>query len=377
MSAKYRKQKSGLYRTKVWDGTYKDDGTPHYVWLSSGKSSVDLERKVRAFRDKLESRQSYTESGKTFHDYAVWWLKVYKGGKSANTRSMYEWAVNTHLARADVRLSDFDVADMFAILEPLSKKPNAKKKVLLTIRQVIKAAVAAKCYPALKADELYKAMPSVPYQPKEKRPLTENELKAVFKAQFRPMDKAFVFCLYGFGLRREEALALTKDDFDFKAHTLSVSKALTFVKGQPVEKETKTYRSVRVLPIPDSVYPYLSSYVGLLASGEKLFRLKSGKVFTLSGYIRMWERVLKAMNEAADEPIDGLTAHIFRHNYTTALCSQIPQLSIKNVARLVGDTESVVMRVYAHVQMERENTQASVSKALSPASPGDSRTGNG
>ena len=63
----------------------------------------------------------------------------------------------------------------------------------------------------------------------------------------------------------------------------------------------------------------------------------------------MWRRIIKGLNAVSEEPIEGLTAHVFRHNYATELCYHIPDISIKHIARLIGDTEAVVMKIYAHV----------------------------
>ena len=70
------------------------------------------------------------------------------------------------------------------------------------------------------------------------------------------------------------------------------------------------------------------------------------------------------MQEASGEPITGLTAHIFRHNYCTMLCYQIPKISIKRIAQLLGDTERMVLDVYNHVVMEKEDAAGAVNDAV-------------
>lgn len=61
---------------------------------------------------------------------------------------------------------------------------------------------------------------------------------------------------------------------------------------------------------------------------------------------------------------DGLTAHIFRHNYCTMLCYQIPKISIKRIAQLLGDKEKMVLEVYNHVVMEKEDAAGAVNDAI-------------
>ena len=92
--------------------------------------------------------------------------------------------------------------------------------------------------------------------------------------------------------------------------------------------------------------------------------MRGGKLVSKSSYRRKWDRIIKAMNEVAEQPISGLTAHIFRHNYCTAMCYQIPRGSIKNIATLLGDSEAMVLRVYNHIMLEREDTAGAVEAAL-------------
>ena len=62
--------------------------------------------------------------------------------------------------------------------------------------------------------------------------------------------------------------------------------------------------------------------------------------------------------------IHGLTAHIFRHNYCTELCYQVPAISTKKIAQLLGDDEKMVLEVYSHVVEKKENTEEVITKAI-------------
>lgn len=90
---------------------------------------------------------------------------------------------------------------------------------------------------------------------------------------------------------------------------------------------------------------------------------------TASSYRKMWESILKKMNAAAEgsdsiQKINGLTAHVFRHNYCANLCYQMPNISIKRIAQLLGDTEKMVLEVYNHVLDEKENVQETIANAI-------------
>ena len=92
--------------------------------------------------------------------------------------------------------------------------------------------------------------------------------------------------------------------------------------------------------------------------------MKDGRWVTKSSYRKMWARIIRKMQAETDEPIIGLTAHVFRHNYCTNLCYQIPNISIKKIAQLMGDTEAVVLKVYNHIKDEKENVEEVVNSAM-------------
>ena len=209
-------------------------------------------------------------------------------------------------------------------------------------------------------------MKPIDYKADEKRPLTENEKNAMVKAELSPSDRIFVDILYCTGLRCGEVLALTRFDIDFSEKVINVNKAVEFDDaGKPSIKEPKSKNGFRQVPIPPQLYTSLESYVRFCIKGTLLFSMQGGKMVSKSSYRRKWERIIKEMNRVAEKPVCGLTAHIFRHNYCTSLCYQIPRISIKNIASLLGDDEAMVLRIYNHIMLEKEDTAGAVEAALS------------
>lgn len=78
----------------------------------------------------------------------------------------------------------------------------------------------------------------------------------------------------------------------------------------------------------------------------------------------MWERIVRKMQEVSNEPISGLTAHVLRHNYCSNLCYQIPRISFKKITELLGDTEVMVLKVYNHIMLKKEDSAKAVANAL-------------
>lgn len=365
--AKYTKGKDGYFSTKAWDGTYNKDGTKHLKNLRSKKSSRDLENMVKVFETEVEARRKVKKVDITFFDYACKWVAVYKAQRSQNTRSMYQNIVNRYFSViAGTRLQDIDRIHIQILLNAADNKKRTQQQILLTFKQVLKSAVADHIFPANVMEDIFNNTESVNYRPAEKRPLTQSEREAVFKADFQKQDRIFVYLIYGCGLRRGEALSLTIFDFNLKSQEVSINKSHEFVKDKPQQKAPKSKNGYRTVPIPDSIFSAVDFYIADLKQKGRtyLFTMRDGQPVTKSSYDKMWKRIVARMQDTTNERITGLTAHVFRHNYCTNLCYQIPKISIKKIAQLLGDTEAVVLKVYNHMILEKEDAASAVNDAM-------------
>lgn len=362
--AKYTKGKDGYWKTRVWDGSYDDVGRKKYVTIRSKKSSKDLENKVIEHNRRIKDREYVAPCCISFLEYAVEWEKVYKASRAGNTRAMYQRIIRTHLAILEsVSLADISRIHYQTALNNAIGHPRTQQQIQMTFKQVVKSAIADQYLPANALDAIFGGSEKITYSPKEKRALTDNEKRSMFKARLFGSDKAFIYILYGCGLRRGEALALTREHIDLERRTLSVTQAIAFDKETPYVKEPKSQNGFRTVPIPDIIFPTIKDYVRTLTQ-DKLFHMKDGRWVTKSSYRKKWERIIRQMQAVSDEPITGLTAHVFRHNYCTNLCYQIPTISIKHIAALLGDTEKMVIKVYNHMILEKEDLDGALKNAL-------------
>lgn len=365
--AKYTKGKDGYYATRLWDGTYNPDGSKHRVNLRTKKSSRALEKMAEQFKREVEDRKHIRKNDITFLEYAKQWKAVYKHQKSANTQAMYSNIIEKHFsALGAVKLSDIDRIHIQLVLNNAKGKKRTQQQIRLTFRQVLKSAVSDHLFPSNVFEDIFANIDAIKYNPSEKRALYDYEKAAVFSAKLKDSDKAFLYILYGCGLRRGEALALTVFDINTKNLTLTVNKAHELTNNTASTKEPKSKNGYRTLPIPSKVAPVIVSYVNTRRSGGKtyLFTMRNGKPVTKSSYDKMWARILRTLQAESSETITGLTAHVFRHNYCTSLCYQIPSISIKHIAKLMGDTEKMVLDVYNHIILEKENAASAVESAM-------------
>ena len=360
-SAKYKRGSDGCFQARIWDGTYTEDGKKKRITLRSKKSSRDLENMVKEMEQKVQERKYVRQTDICIQDYATKWLSVYKAGKEKNTIAMYKNIIDKHLDVLDkVKLNDITKLHVLLVINNAVGKNRTQEQILLTMKQIVNAAVSDKLLPASAPEELFKDI-SVKKSKSEKRALSDSEKKAVFAANLADMDKAFLYLIYGCGLRRGEALALTRFDFNLKSKTLNVNKSLAFDGNEPYLKSTKN-QVERTVPIPSNVFPYLSTYCQELRTSQ-LFITRGSEYITKSSFRKMWDRIYKSMLAAGADQ-EKLTPHVFRHNYCTNLCYQIPTVSIKRIAALMGDTEKMVIEVYNHIILEKEDAVSAVEKAI-------------
>ena len=212
------------------------------------------------------------------------------------------------------------------------------------------------------------------YVKTRRRPLSALEKDALKKVVLDDRKAAFLSTLYFTGVRKGEALALTSSDFDWKKKTLSVSRVVIFDGNRPELKPyPKSERGIRTIPLPDEmidrVKPYAESCNGIL------WRSEGSDLMSDTAYTKFWYSILTAMNVAVgynpnskknktERPITGLTAHMFRHNYCTMLCYQIPKISTKMIAQLLGDDERMVLDIYSHILAEKEDVSGAIADAF-------------
>lgn len=360
--------------TLVYDGTLTPSGAKRRKRITSKKSSADLERMVNEYKQALKGGFVET-SNITFGQYSRSWFDLYKSTKELNTQRMYKTCVYTYLTPLDnIRLVDIKHSHFQTIINQNMDHPKTCKNIKLTFTQIIKSAVRDRYLPHSAIEDITMDISLPKYQKPQKRALTQLEKQAMFDADLDDRKRAFISVLYYCGLRRGEALALTSEDFDFVNNTVSISKVIIFNNNVPELKPyPKSDNGIRSVPLHEACVAILKPYVDKCEG--YLFKGQNTALMTETAYKRMWESIIVSMNIALGynpqakkdriaKPIQGLTAHIFRHNFCTQLCYQIPTISTKKIAQLMGDTEKVVLNVYSHMLDEQENVSVALNNAF-------------
>lgn len=370
--AKYKQREDGRWYTTYWDGTYTPDGKKKRVSVYSTKSSADLEKKVNALKrqaaEKASGEEPDEEKDMDIYLYAKQWLSTYKSSKTTNTKKMYENVIEKYIRKLyglsirKIRHSHFQF-----LLSEASQYPRLCQQVKLCFKQIMKSAARDRYYRKSDLDDLFDGLETPTYRPAERRALTSEEKTAIQEAPFTDRERTFVYIAFGCGLRRGEILALTPFDIDLKRGVIKVTKSIEFDVNTPAEKDTKNYKH-REVPMPPFLLSWMKNH--RFSNGQRIISKLDGSTMTKSSYDKMWrqikQKIFDTKKKETFETISDydLTAHYFRHNYCASLCYQVPTVSIKKIAALLGDSEKMVLEVYNHIVEDNEKVEEALKSAI-------------
>lgn len=367
MAVKYKfDPKRKEWATLVYDGSLNPDGSKHRKRISSKKSSKDLENKVAEFKASVDRGSNL--SNVTLKEYAEKWLDLYKTNTEMNTNFMYKNALHYFEPIEHLRVIDLTRSHFQQVINMNKDHPRTCIIISQTLKQVLKSAV----YDNILSDTDYRnittniTMPK--YRKKERSPLSEIETEALLNCDLPERERVFVSILYYGGLRKGEALALEKSDFNAQNRTLTINKVIVFNHNQPELKPyPKSDNSIRVLPLSRPLFEVLEKYTANCTS--TLFKSKNKPYMTDSTYRQMMYNIQRSceayyLTHGIEPPEEKLTAHRLRHNFCTLLCYQTPRISTKNIARLMGDTEAMVLNVYSHILEDKEDVLGALEDAF-------------
>lgn len=366
---RYKKRPDGRYATTIMAG-YKPDGKPNNIFISA-KTEKELKNKIVEVKMQIKSGSIVKKSDILLKDYAESWMETYKAAAGINTKAMYNNILNHYIKPelGGLPLKDIRRSDVQKLINDNQEHARTCEQIKMTLVQIINSAIDDKL--------LYENVAKKVVLPKrhksERRPLTETEKIAIKEADFTMHERAFILLLFYFGLRRGEALALTKSDINVKKKIITINKTVIFDINKPIIKlGAKSDAGNREIPIPESVQAFLTDFLKSVDTFY-LFPGKNHETLSKTQYTRMWNNIIKKMNAAITSeeerqigycPIEGLTAHIFRHNYCTML--YYSGISQKKAVELMGHSDiKMIMEVYAHLDEQKESVQEKLDHAVS------------
>lgn len=298
-----------------------------------------------------EYARSGVSSTITLGKYREKWFQAYCAQLQASTKYVYERTL-THLKELDhKRMDKITRTDIQQIISDLWDKPYAARKLVSLMAQIWRSAVLDGVVSKNIVQEL-----KLPKKPKSgRRALTEKEIEAVKNIELPEQERFLVDVLFQFGLRPQEAFALSPKSFDRKAKTLTIDKAVGYNKQEPYIKETKT-GATRVLPVPDSFWEKIPTGYPFF-----FFVREDGSLWHRQQTLAAMQMIRTAVNYylGGNEKIKktDMTLYTFRHNKATQLY-YLPGVTLKKKAEYMGHSELMFIRTYSHLDNTLEETEA-------------------
>ncbi len=363
---KYKKRVDGRYRVELTVGR-RDDGRP-IKKMVYGRTIPELESKLAEIRGQRDKGTLVIDNKTTLGEWATEWLATYQKGKRSNTYDMYRRCVELYIVPSSVAKVPITKVKQSQLQKLINDKlqeghTRAADMLRLTLKQIMKKAMGELIHVNPAAD-----LPLIKYESAPQRPMTDEENVALEKAELKDKHRAFMYLLKYAGLRRGEALAMSKADINLKKREISVNKEVIFKgpKGELIPYP-KTSAGFRDVPMCDKLFEFMAKYLSTMEN-LALFLTEDGKVCTRICFRRMWETIMRQLNKAAGAKdnlklITDLHPHILRHDYATNL--YYAGVDIKTAQYLLGHKKiEMTLNIYTHLAKKSKVTKENVADKM-------------
>lgn len=329
------KRKDGRWQETV---TYEVNGRPKTKYFY-GKTKSEVTRKVAEF----DITKATLEEGPLFSDLAEEWWEHHEPTLADTTAKGYK----PSLARAieglgSVRIRKLRPIDINRFMETCVRENNMADKTaraqLMVINLICRYAVQVGHIDVNPANELRvpRGLSHV------KRGSASPEDIAKVKASYDLPFGDFAYWALYTGCRRGELAALTWEDIDMEARTITIDKALyKSATGKMLIKKPKTEAGIRVVPILDKLYEKMIPGKGPVFN-------KDGKYLSDGQLINWWDRYQRLAGVKC-------TPHQLRHSYATMLFEA--GIDAKDAQYLLGHAQlSTTMDIYTDIREQRRKS---------------------
>lgn len=370
--ARAKKREDKRYEKKITVGR-NFDGSLNRISVYAA-TQKELERKVAEIKVQIEQGIYLSSDSALFGKIAENWIEHFKPTISEKMRLRYKGIIRGKLQPlAEMRVRDLRPMHLQVIINEMAKNGYAQKSM-----QMVKQTASQVLDLAMQNDLVYRNVfekIKVPHvDAEERQPITEEQRELILNTwEGHRMGVPALIMLYC-GLRRGELLALLWTDIDFKAKTLSVSKAADMPTNATTVKKPKTKAGTRIVPIPDAIMPALLRARREAISMYVCPAMRTGDIMSAQAYTEAWSSYMHYLNLCAGgrdkvrtknengkvcfipavQAMEPFTAHQLRHSYATMLYDA--DVDVKTAQKLLGHADfSVTMKIYTHLSTEKES----------------------
>jgi integrase len=324
---------------------------------------------------KYRHRQGYNvNDNPTFEEYASLWYTTYKKDKGAlKTQEMYRNCINNHLnpVLGPKKIKEITATQVQALLNSITSSKSLAHKVRITLNQIYKRAIADRLTvfnPVTDSDVIAPDDPKRVFLTPKQRSLLLQILVDGHRSY------PIILTILHTGMRMGEALALLWKDVDFEKEIIRVTKAVEFEHSKPKQKDPKSERGFREIPMSDALIDYLKRYQKAAKKRLYVFPGHTGGPMGLTEMQRIWRSAGKKIRKWFKDNPDmkecefNLTFRLLRHTYCTGLYdAEVDEVS---AAEIMGHDIVIMRKIYTHLQnARRQKTAVKIKNIYQEPSP--------
>lgn len=331
----------------------------------TGKTKKEVTEKFYAKLEELENlgKSSIDINNITFGEFVKYYLyEILEPSKSVKDSSLRQYIsiYNTHINNSFLEKVKLVELRKENFQQYFNNK--LKENASISLLQKLKTFISTILNYAEKEDYINKnycknvKLPTISKTQKHKF-LTDDEIKSLLSTCKNEKLLLIIKIALSTGLRINEILALTPNDFDFKENSLKVTKTLSYSNGKINVTTPKTSTSIRVVYFNKQLTNAIKIYILI----EKERYLKFGKIFDDDTFIfttktftliHFQNFIATSLNPLYKKcNIEATGFHILRHTYGSNLYSN--GVDIKIISELLGHSDiNTTNKIYLHLKEE-------------------------
>lgn len=327
-----------VYVKRVRDTSDKRAREVAHMLYQSGKRLLALGKPLSQVVRELKG--GVGSGPLTLDQYSREWFSVHTGTPHSLRKYQYTYKrISRHLG--DSRVADIDMRALRELVKTMADDGYAANTIHQTVgllKCMLSDAYTEGLVPELPPRRIKNLPPAKPLTPR--RAITREEHAAIVEnadERWRAMITVWPYI----GLRRGELIALERSDIDLEAKTLRVARQLREHQGLASPK----YGSERTVELPEVAVAVLAEWLSRTA-GPIVFPSSTGRHLHNT-------TMHEALARIGEKVGFHLHPHMFRHTAGSwMLAAGCP---VPYVARQLGHTPHVLMKVYAHDLREADS----------------------
>jgi integrase len=359
-----KKRADGRYLCQIFLGR-DENGKKRYKSIYA-KSPAELKEKEAAIRHQLGVGLDVLSQRDSFSQWADDWFRL-KNAAKITDRQKENYRHTVEIWKEELggyEIGQIRADDIERVLVSLQEDEFADRTVDFyksTIRQIMKRAVGRVI--ASNPVDLVE-LTTAEQDAEKRRALTAEEQGWIWDTPHRAQPVAIIMMLSG--LRRGELAALTWNDIDLKARTITVNKVMEYPPNEPprLRMLTKSAAGMRTVDFPQKLADYLST---LPRDGVLVIHTVDGKIMTQSAWAALWKSYMRVLNikygtrtpadlekmkkpgqRKFDMTIPPITLHWLRHTFCTLL--YLSGVDVVQACAQMGHADvTTTLKIYTHL----------------------------